>query len=150
MKLLKHLLPIALLCLVLTACGGGEESTFDPTTTAESLLVSGGFSEQLEQVDGDIACAIYYMDASTVTESAVYCSTGATAEEIAVFILTDTDAATAAVSALEGRVSDQMAVLESYQPDEMVKLESAYIEQRGNSVLLVVANDIELAKGTLE
>lgn len=151
MKLFKNMLPVVLLSLALTACSsGGGESAFDPATTTDALLASGGFSEQLEQVDGDIACAIYYMDASTVTDSAVYCSTGATAEEIAVFVLADADATTAAKTALEGRVADQKAVLESYQPNEMVKLESAYVEVRGNSVLLIVANDIDTAKSALE
>ena len=150
MNMLKKALPVALLCLALTACSTGSEAVFDPNSTAEALLASEGFSEQLEQVDAEIACAIYYIDASSVTDSVVYCSTGATAEEIAVFVLTDADATVAAKTALEGRVSDQMAVLESYQPAEMVKLENAYVEVRGNSVLLIVANDIASAKTALE
>ena len=58
-------------------------------------------------------------------------------------VLTDEDAAAAALDGLEARVADQKAVLESYQPDEVSKLDSAIVEQRGNSVLLAVAADAE-------
>lgn len=150
MKHAKKLLPALLLTLALTACSGGGDLAFDPATTAETVLASDGFSEQLEQLDGEIACAIYYMDPSTVVDSVVYCSTGATAEEVAVFVLEDEEGAAAAKSALEGRVADQKAVLESYQPNEMAKLERAYVEVRGNSVLLIVADDIDAAMSTLD
>ena len=54
-----------------------------------------------------------------------YTSLSAGAEEIAVLVLTDEDAAAAALDGLEARVADQKAVLESYQPDEVSKLDSA-------------------------
>ena len=51
---------------------------------------------------------------------------------------------------LEARVADQKAVLESCQPDEVSKLDSAIVEQRGNSVLLAVAADAEKARAALD
>lgn len=41
-------------------------------------------------------------------------------------------------------------MLESYQPDEVSKLDSAIVEQRGNSVLLAVAADAEKARAALD
>ena len=139
----------AALVLVLCACGGAEEP-FDPASTAGALLDSGAFSENLEQLDQDVACMLYGIDEATVTGSAVYGSTGATAEELAVFTLTDEAAAQAAKTALETRVADQKAVLESYQPAEIVKLDAAIVEQRGSSVLMVVAADAEAAQAALK
>ena len=55
-----------------------------------------------------------------------------------------------ALDGLEARVADQKAVLESYQPDEVSKLDSAIVEQRGNSVLLAVAADAEKARAALD
>lgn len=140
----------AAMTLVLCACGGGAAEPFDPASTASALLDSGAFSENLEQLDQDVACMLYGIDESTVTGSAVYGSTGATAEEIAVFTLTDETAAQAAKTALETRVADQKTALESYLPAEIVKLDAAIIEQRGSSVLMVVAADAEAAQNALK
>ena len=148
---LRRVLPLGLaLALLLCACGGGgEKAPFDPAATADALLESGAFSETLEAIDQDVACILYGIDESTVTGGAVYGSTGATAEEIAVFTLSDAAGAAAAKTALENRVTDQKAALESYLPAEIVKLDAALIEQRGNSVLMVVASDIEAAEQAL-
>ena len=148
-SLLIRLMPAALLCLALTACGGGGavgQTPYDPETAAQALLDSGAFSDALDTVDQDTAAALYGIDADTITGSAVYTSLSAGAEEIAVLVLTDEDAAAAALDGLEARVADQKAVLESYQPDEVSKLDSAIVEQRGNSVLLAVAADAEKAR----
>ena len=143
-SLLIRLMPAALLCLALTACGGGGavgQTPYDPETAAQALLDSGAFSDALDTVDQDTAAALYGIDADTITGSAVYTSLSAGAEEIAVLVLTDE---------LEARVADQKAVLESYQPDEVSKLDSAIVEQRGNSVLLAVAADAEKARAALD
>ena len=123
-SLLIRLMPAALLCLALTACGGGGavgQTPYDPETAAQALLDSGAFSDALDTVDQDTAAALY-----------------------------DEDAAAAALNGLEARVADQKAVLESYQPDEVSKLDSAIVEQRGNSVLLAVAADAEKARAALD
>ena len=145
-RAVKFLVPLTL-ALLLCACGGGSGGAepFDPAGAADALLDSQAFSEPLESIDQDIACMLYGIDESTVTGSAVYGSTGATAEEIAVFTFTDDAGAAAGKTALETRVADQKSVLESYQPAEIVKLDAARVEQRGNSVILVVANDSEAA-----
>ena len=140
-KFLGLTLTLALL-LSLAACGGKEEeiAPFSPTD-ASALLEGGAFSEVLESIDTDIACALYGIDETTVTGAAVYGSTGTTAEELAIFVLTDGEAAQAALTALGYRVEDRIASMKSYLPNEVPKLESSVLEQRGNTVLLVVASD---------
>ena len=91
-SLLIRLMPAALLCLALTACGGGGavgQTPYDPETAAQALLDSGAFSDALDTVDQDTAAALYGIDADTITGSAVYTSLSAGAEEIAVLVLTD-------------------------------------------------------------
>lgn len=142
----------AALALALCACGGGggDAVPFDPAAVSDSLLESGAFSERLEAIDQDVACLLYGIDASTVTGSAVYGSTGATAEEIAVFTLSSAEAAEAARDALETRIADQRAAYESYIPAEVPKLDAAILELRGSSVLMVVASDAAAAQAALE
>lgn len=134
----------AALCLSLTACGG-ESSTpaeiFDPAADVQTLLDSGAFSETLTEIDQETACLLYGIDEATVTGSAVYGSTGATAEEVAIFTFGSEEDTAAAGTALQYRVEDRIEGLADYLPNEIPKLEKAVLEVRGSSVLLVIAAD---------
>ena len=152
MKQLFHIVPAVLaLCLTLAACGGGNEeaAAFDPAVTAQSLLDSGAFSDALEEVDASVAATLYGVDEADIADGVVYMSLSAGAEEIAVLVLSDADAAAAAMEGLEAHVADQRAALESYQPDEVSKLDGAILQQKGNSVLLAVCADPAAAKAVL-
>ena len=139
-KILSGLLA-AVLCLSLAACGGKEETPFDPAADAKTLLDSGAFTDGLEEIDRDIACTLYGIDETTVSDCAVYGSTGATAEELTIFTFSNHDDAGTALTALQNRVADRKEALAGYQPDEVTKLEGAVTQARGNSVLLVIAAD---------
>ena len=152
MKQLFHIVPAVLaLCLTLSACGGGNEEAvaFDPAVTAQSLLDSGAFSDALEEVNTSVAATLYGVDEADIADGAVYMSLSAGAEEIAVLVLSDADAAAAAMEGLEAHVADQRAALENYQPDEVSKLDGAILQQKGSSVLLAVCADPEAAKAVL-
>lgn len=55
-----------------------------------------------------------------------------------------------AVQALGDYVQKQIDSNRDYRPQELPKLESAVIQQRENTVLLLVAGDLEAAQGVLE
>lgn len=154
--MLMRLIPAALtLCLTLTACGGDNGDSqaagaFDPAAAAQALMDSGAFTETLEAVDADVAAALYGVDAADITDCAVYTSLSAGAEEIAVLVMANETSATAALEGLEKRVADQKAALESYQPDEVAKLDNAILEQRGSSVLLAVCADADAARAAID
>ena len=151
-NLLTKLLPgVLALCLCLAACGGGSAAKgYDPAAAAQALLDSAAFSDTLEQLDKDTAAALYGIDAASITDCAVYASLSMGAEEIAVLTLTDEAAAQTAKTALEKRVSDQIAALESYMPGEVDKLNHAIVEQTGTTALLVVAADAAAAQSALD
>ena len=147
----RRLIPVAALCLLLSACGSSGPKPFDPASAAQTLQDSGAFSEPLEPIDQDLACGtLYDIDAETVTGCAVYTTPTAGAEEIAVFALTDETAADAAMEALRQRLTDQTDALKSYQPDEVSKLDNAILEQRGASVLLAVAANADAARSAVD
>lgn len=148
-RLIRVLAPALALCLLMAACGEKAPAAYDPTSTAEALQASSAFSQTLEEIDQDTACTYYILDAATVSSSAIYGSTSG-AEEITVLTLTDDKAAKAALESLKGHVEDQKEALQNYQPDEITKLESAILDQRGNSVLLVVANDAAAAQAAID
>ena len=150
--MVRLLVPALLLGTLLTACGGGQSAAkpYDPASTAKALLDSTAFSEPLEAMRLDLVCGpLYDIDADNVTDSAVYTSLTAGAEEIAVLTLKDEDTAKTALEALKTRVSDQTEALKDYQPEEVAKLDKAIVEQKGNSVLLVVAADADAAQEVL-
>lgn len=139
-KLLRGILSLTL-CLSLTACGGKDPDPFSPARDAAQLRdMEGVFATGLIQIDQPTACALYGIDETTVTESAVFGS-ASSAEELAIFAFSSEDAAKTAQTQLQYRVEDRTEELRSYLPDELPKLERAVIQVRGASILLVVAAD---------
>ena len=138
--------------LSLTACGGGEAETqqsYDPEAATQALLDSGAFSEQLESIDAGMAQNYFGLDAAP-QEAAVYGSTGATAETAAVLVVDSEETASAAADNQEVWIEDQKAACEGYLPADIPKLDSAILDQAGNSVVLVVAGDYDKAQAALD
>ncbi len=138
-KALSGILAFSLI-LALSACGG-KKAAFSPAKDAARLRdTQGVFTTGLTQIDQAAACALYGIDESTVTASAVFGSTSS-AEELAIFTFSSQEEAQAAQPLLQYRVEDRTEELRDYLPDELPKLEKAIIEVREDSVLLVVASD---------
>ncbi len=140
--------------LMLAGCGTGGETAYS-TDLVEKMVQAGAFSEELEELDGDTAFVLYKLgdqglEREDLTDCAVLRSAGATCEEGAVLVLSDKDGAAKALEAVKAYVEGQIAANESYRPAEIPKLESAVVQQRDNTVLLVVANDLEAAKSVIE
>ncbi|MEY8316127.1 DUF4358 domain-containing protein [Oscillospiraceae bacterium 50-58] len=154
-KFMYVTLALALL-LGLAACKGGRDSEeIWKTSHVQNILDSGAFSEELEELDADTAFMLYRLsdcglEREQLAETSARRSAGATCEELAVLIFDSTDSATAAKSALEDYVQSQITANEDYRPAEIPKLEKAWIDQRSNSLLLVVANDMDAAKQAVE
>ena len=110
---------------------------------------------------GIIGCSVTYylskmgkkvllLEREDLTAAKVLRSAGATCEEGAVLVFTSGDQAQTAVQALGDYVQKQIDSNRDYRPQELPKLESAVIQQRENTVLLLVAGDLEAAQGVLE
>ena len=144
------------LALGLTACKGGRDSEeIWKASHAQSILDSGAFSEELEELDADTAFALYRLgdcglEREALTEAFARRSAGATCEELTVLEFDSIDSATAAKGAVENYVQSQIESNRDYRPAEIPKLENAWIDQRSNALLLVVANDLDAAKKAVE
>jgi len=158
---MKRLLILALaLTLVLTACGGGENNA-PPLYAAhhvEDIDQAGAFTADLydlEELDADTAFLLYKLeDHGLAREDLKECtamrSAGASCEEAAVLVFTGADKAETAEDALKDYVQRQIDENKDYRPAEIPKLENAWIDRRGESVLLVVAGDLDAAKKAVE
>lgn len=152
----KRIIPLLLLALTLglSACGGKGGEGYQ-AQVVQDLMDGGAFSEELEELDMDTAFALYGMeDMEPLKEGlmggAVCRSAGATCEEGAVLIFRDEGQAKQALQALEDYVAAQIESNRDYRPAEIPKLEEARIDRRGNTVLLVVAADMQAAEKVLE
>jgi len=139
------------LCLGLTACTGQTAARpFDVDSTPQALLDSGAFTDPADmQPPLEAAVLFDRLAADAVTAGAAYASTY-TAEVAAVVVFTDADGAKAGLAVLEQYVADQTDAERDYRPAEADKLEKAILEQRENTVLLVVANDPDAARKALD
>lgn len=152
MRKMIHMTLALALVLGLTACGGKDSKAVWEAGHAQDILDSGAFSEELEELDADTAFVLYKLadyglDRERLKEATVRRSAGATCEELARLKFDDSEeSASAAKQALEDYVQNQIDANKDYRPDEIPKLENAWINQRGNTVLLVVASDLDAAK----
>lgn len=160
MKKLIRLTLALVLILGLAACGGGENNAPPLYFSGHVAKIdeSGAFTADLydmEEVDADTAFLLYRLggrglERKDLKECTALRSAGATCEEAAVLVFTGADRAKAAVDALGDYIAGQIDENTDYRPAEIPKLENAWISRRGETVLLVVANDLDAAKKAIE
>lgn len=155
-KRVYGLLAAALCAGVLAGCAAEQESAAPYTKEqVQALLDEGVFSETLEELDCDVAWALYGLEEQGVSrdqliDGMIFRSAGATCEEAALLILEGEEAAESTFTAVEQYLEGQVESNRDYRPAEIPKLESAYLERRGETVLLVVAPDSAAVKEILE
>lgn len=145
----KLLLTAALTgALLLSGCasapsGGGAGYTKEQ---AQEILDTGAFTDDLEELDCDTAWALYGLEGAglerdQLADGLIRRSAGATCEELALLIFTDDASAATAKTAMADYVQSQIDSNRDYRPQELPKLEDAFLQQSGDTVLLVVSND---------
>lgn len=143
----------ALTLAVLAACGGKDPapSGYDPQTTAQALLDSGAFTQELSQLDADLVSAYLGLE-SQPEEAVVYTSMEGGYEELAVLTMADEGSAVSAKQAVEEHVTAQTETETEvqYKPEDLPKLKDAVIRQAGNTVVLVVAADYDAVSTVLD
>lgn len=150
-KLLAAAWMLAGLC-ILTACSGTTEDdlrTYLPEDVA-AVTQAGAFSEELEELDSATAFMVYRfgdygLEQTALKDCAVVRSSGATCEEMAVLIWEEPEQAETACQALKDYVESQIEANENYRPNEIPKLENAVVDDMGDAVVLVIADNVDAA-----
>lgn len=138
-----------LLCLTLAGCGG-EKKPFDPAGTTQALRQTPGvFTETLEELDRAMVDQLYGLEDRGAVEAVSWQSPGGTAEEVTVLRFESADAAKAFESAAWEHIADAKEANVEYRPLEMPKLDKAVVERRGETLLVLVAADVEAARAVL-
>lgn len=105
-------------------------------------------------MDADLAWMLYGLEEAdlpweSLTGAQSYRSSGATCEELSLLTFTDEASAQTAVNALNLYLTGQIEANRTYRPKEIPKLEHAFLERRGTTVLLMVASDYQATHSLL-
>lgn len=76
-----------------------------------------------------------------ITDLYAYRSSGATCEELAILLFSSEASAQTAANALDLYITGQIQSNKDYRPAEIPKLEQTFLERRGTTVLLMVADN---------
>jgi hypothetical protein len=128
---------------------GGEAAAAERKTAsacADDLFNGITYIDQLNPLSPEMVEKVYGISADKYTDGKVYVGGVSTAEEIACFDAVDEAAAAAIKTACDDRIAAQIKSVESYNPNELPKLQDPVLVVRGNSVLMCLSNDNNKAK----
>lgn len=141
----------AVMMMGLAGCGGSQaDVTVDPVALADDMKTAVTFQDQLSEVEISKVLTLYGIDSEIVDSGKAYLSTNATAEEIAVIQAKSSEDAVTVQTAVQNRVASQLQSFESYNANEVPKLENPFIETVGNCVILCVCDDKAEAQAVLD
>lgn len=150
----RKLAALAAVLFLLAACGPqeGNSAPKEPydKEDVKTLLASGIFSEEPEELDGDVACGLFGVDGSLLQECEVYLPTSTNAEALALFVLNDAGDSEGVKAACEDWLAGQIESYQDYGPEHVPKLEGAVLRVRENTVLLVVGAEPESARTAVD
>lgn len=156
----KTLWPALCLCLLLTACGGGEGRAtaatqgpdVDPEELARAAVESQADGAELTALTGqDLTDHLSALCGLTDWEAgAVYAAEGMDAREITVVLLADETAAETAADTLENYRLERQGDFFGYAPEEAALLGEAVVLHRGSYAALLACGDPEAAQVALD
>lgn len=139
--------------------GEGEPAALPdeiPVSDASAADITAAVTAEIEipsavEKTADNIGAFYDVDVSAVEDmSVLICGSGAYPDELAVFKFTDAEAAKAGAEAVQKRLDSQTDTYADYTPDEMYKLEDAFVIVKDNWVAMAACSDNSRAKEIIE
>lgn len=144
----KVVAAVILPAMLLTGCSDGGSSTVADVPPADVLkAVMDEITVSAAATKDESEIEVYYkdIDASKV-ESAALCLSVGHPDEIAIIKFKSESDAKAAESALQKRLDEQIKTYESYDADNMYKLENAKIYSKGSYAIFLAVEDNDKAK----
>ena len=124
----------------------------DVTKTADRLKNEIKYDDKLAEPEAETIDILYSgLPQDKIKAKKIYVSSsGGTAEEIAAFEANDEETAKAVETLLNARVETQKASFKNYVPEELKRLENAFVIRKGNCIYLSVSADPDKAKSIIE
>ena len=137
------LIPAALF----TGCAEGGSAVADVPPADVLKAVMDEITVSAAATKDESELEIYYKDVDiSKVESAAFCISVGHPDEIAIIKFKSEADAKAAEAALQKRLDKQIETYESYDPDNMYKLEKAKIYSAGNYAIFLAVEDNDKAK----
>ncbi|MBD5139034.1 MAG: DUF4358 domain-containing protein [Ruminococcus sp.] len=133
-----------------------SDAPAEPAADASAADITAAVTAEIEipsavEKNADNIGAFYDVDVSAVTDmSVLICGSGAYPDELAVFKFTDAEAAKTGAEAVQKRLDSQIELYSDYTPDEMYKLEDAFVITKDNWVAMAACSDNSRAKEIIE
>ena len=140
---------VLLLSVLLSSCSGQNslnDRTIDIEKAGAALVECSEFDDNLRSVPLSMLSSIIG-DIGAIKEASAYMAeSGATAEAVMVMKCDNSEDAAAVKKLAESYRDTQKHLFESYNPNEVPKLENAVIETKGLYVLYAVGKNIDSVK----
>ena len=137
--------------VLLTGCGGGESAVADVPPADVLKAVTDEIPLSAAATKDESELEIYYKDIDTSkVDSAALCISIGHPDEIAIIKFKSESDAKAAEAALQKRLDKQIETYESYDADNMYKLEDAKIYSKGSYAVFLAVEDNDKAKSIVD
>lgn len=153
---------VLVLSMSLMACGsddkGNDEKGKDSKkaisgTAAEisqKIVDEGKFTDEVVSIDNDMINQKLDIDGTKAEEIVCYYGTGDSANIVYVAIFKEASDASDSKAKLETYLSELKTANESYDPEELGKIEDAVLEIDGKYAIMVISDDNDKAKETID
>ncbi len=104
------------------------------------------FKDNLEMINRETVIKNYNFDDGKIKDVACYIGTGATAEEILVLQVNNKNDIKEVKNLIEKRINERKEAFADYLPEEVYKLENYNLLEKGEYLILCIANSSEETK----
>ena len=146
---LVSLLLVTALMLPLAACDGDKPAQVDGAKLVQSILSQVTFADTLTATGDAAIAALYFPELPEGAKAEIYLGSGYFADEVALITLAAESDAKAGKTSAEKHVQQIRSQFANYIPEELGKIDNAYIWQSGKYIIVAITDDIASVKDIL-
>lgn len=162
MKKLLLVVSMMILSLSLVACGGDDKDNKGDSKESKKAIAGtaadisqkivddGKFIDEVVTIDNEMINQKLDIDGANVEESVCYYGTGDSANIVYVAIFKEESNAKDAKEKLEVYLDELKTANESYDPEELGKIDDAILEIDGKYAIMVISDDNDKAQETID
>lgn len=148
-KIGRKLIVLCLMMMFIVSGCSSKELDFNMQEVIDSLSSKDYFGTDFYEVEGSVLIQMYGIEVENVTALG-YAGSGGVADELSVFSLENETDADSILQIAQDRIAERIEAYKSYKPDEVFKLEHAFVKKYGTFVVVGVCSDGDTFKKDLE
>jgi hypothetical protein len=145
----RKLIVLCLLVIFIVSGCSSKELDFDMQAVVDSLSSKDYFGTDFYEVEGSALVQMYGIEVEDVNALG-YAGSGGVADELTVFSVKNESDADTILQVAQDRIAERIEAYKSYKPDEVFKLEHAFVDKYGTYIVVGVCSDDEAFKKDLE